>query len=49
MGYPDEPDTVKSAYKEPAYKDLPVIRNWITLPNLYEETSSLNVNREFRL
>jgi len=24
-----------SAYKEPAYKELPAIRNWLWFPNLY--------------
>jgi len=28
--------SVKCAYKEPAYKDLPVIRNWFSFPNLYQ-------------
>jgi len=27
--------TIKSAYKEPAYKGLLVIRNWFSFPNLY--------------
>jgi len=31
---------VKSTYKEPAYKELPVIRNWILFPNLTQVTSS---------
>ena len=46
--------TVKSAYKEPAYKELSVIRNWFSFPNLNQETSnqgtsSLYVCKEFRL
>ena len=28
--------TVESAYKEPAYKELPVLRNWFSFPNLYQ-------------
>ena len=28
-------NTVKSAYKEPAYKELLVIRNWFLFPSLY--------------
>jgi len=41
--------TVKSAYKEPAYKDLPVIRIWFLFPNLKQETSSPYVYKELRL
>jgi len=40
---------VKSTYKEPAYKELPVIRNWFSFPNLYHETSSLYVYKELML
>jgi len=43
--------TVKSAYKEPAYKELPVIRNWFSLPNLYQGTtkhSSLYLSKELQ-
>ena len=29
--------TVKSGYKEPAYKELPVIRNWFSLPIFSKE------------
>jgi len=28
--------TVKSAYKESAYKERPVIGNWFSFPNLYQ-------------
>jgi len=35
--------TVKSAYKELAYKELPVIRNWSSFPNLNQWTSLLNI------
>jgi len=38
--------TVKSAYKEPAYKELLVVRNWFSLPNLYLGIGSLNVYKE---
>jgi len=38
--------TVMSAYKEPAYKELLVIRNWFSFPNPKQETSSLYVNKE---
>ena len=41
--------TVESAYKEPAYKELPVIRNWFYFPELYQGTSSLHVYKELRL
>jgi len=41
--------TVKSAYKEPAYKELPVIRNRFSFPNLYQKTSLLYVYKELRL
>jgi len=34
LSYSVECFTVKSAYKEPAYYELPVIRNWISFPNL---------------
>ena len=27
----------KSAYKEPAYKELPLITNWFSFPNIYKE------------
>jgi len=40
--------TVESAYKESAYKELPVIRNWFYFPNLYQGTSSLHVYKELR-
>jgi len=33
--------TVKSAYKEPAYKIILLIRNRFSFPNIYQETSSL--------
>jgi len=41
--------TVKFAYKEPAYNELPVIRNWFLFPNLKQGTSSLYVYKEFPL
>ena len=41
--------TVKSAYKEPAYKELPVIRNWFAFPNLQQGISSLYDFKELRL
>jgi len=43
--------TVESAYKEPAYKELPVIRNWFYFPELYQGTtcSSLHVYKKLRL
>jgi len=28
------PGTVKSGYRELAYKELPVIRNWFSFPNI---------------
>jgi len=31
---------VKSAYKEPALKELPAIGNWFSFPNIYQGTSS---------
>ena len=40
---------VKSAYKEPAYNELPVIRNWFLFPNLYQGTSLLYIYKELRL
>jgi len=40
--------TVESAYKEPAYKELPVIRNWFYFPELYQGTRSLHVYKELR-
>jgi len=27
-------NTVKSAYKEPAYKEFPIVKNWFSFPNL---------------
>jgi len=41
--------TVKSAHKEPANKELPVIRNWLLFLNLYQGTSSLYIYKELRL
>ena len=41
--------TVKSAYKEPAYKELPVIRNWFLFSNPYQETISLYIYKELWL
>jgi len=41
--------TVQSAYKEPAYKELLVIRNLFSFHNLYQGTSSLYVYKELRL
>ena len=35
--------TVMSAYKEPAYKELLVIRNLFLFPNHYQGTSSLRL------
>jgi len=35
----DETCTVKSAYWEPAFKELPVIKNWFSFPNLYKGTN----------
>ena len=32
--------TAKSPYKEPAYMELPVIKNWFSFPNQYKETNS---------
>jgi len=40
---------VKFAYKEPAYKEVPVIKNGYLFPNLYQGTSSLYVTMELRL
>jgi len=37
--------TVKSACKEPAYKELLVIRNWFSFPNIYQGTIVLDVNK----
>ena len=41
--------TVKSAYNEPAYKELQIIRNKFAFPNLFQGTSSLYVYKELRL
>jgi len=41
--------TAKSVYKEPAYKELPVIRNLHSIPNLNKCTNSLYIYKEFRL
>jgi len=41
--------TVKSTYKEPAYKELPVIRNWFSFPNRYQGNSSLYVDKKLQL
>ena len=38
--------TVKSAYKEPDNKELPVIRNYFSFPNLQQGTSLLYVYKE---
>ena len=40
---------IQSAYKEPTYKELLVIRNWFSFTNIYHETSSLYVYKELRL
>jgi len=40
----------KSAYKEPAYKELPLIKNWFSFQSQYlQGTSSLYVYNEPRL
>jgi len=40
---------VKSTYKEPAYKELLVIRNWFQFLNHYQGTSSIYVYKELWL
>jgi len=41
--------TVNYVYKEPAYNELHVIRNWFSFPNIHQGTSSLYVYNELRL
>jgi len=38
-----------SAYTEPAYKELPIIRKWFYFTNLYQGTSSLYVYKELHI
>ena len=40
--------TVKPGYKELAYKELPVIRNRFSFPNVYQWTSSFYVYKKLR-
>ena len=47
--FPRFPFTVNSAYNEPAYKKLLVIRNCCSFPNLYQGTSLFYVYQEHRL
>jgi len=41
-------NTVRSAYKEPAYKEMLDIRNWFSFSNLEQGTSTLYIYKELR-
>jgi len=42
-------NTIEFAYKEPTYKELPVIRNWLPFSNLKQGTSLLYAYKEILL